>query len=37
MLTEEDADRFLQFVRGEGIHLFYAKLPAEFGMIEGQY
>jgi uncharacterized protein len=37
MLNEEDAEKFLQFVKGERIHLFYAKLPAEFGMIEGQY
>jgi len=37
MLKEEDAEKFLQFVKGEHIHLFYAKLPAEFGMIEGKY
>lgn len=37
MLTEEDAEKFLQLVKGEGIHLFYARLPAEFGMIEGKY
>ena len=37
MLSEEEAEKFLQFVRDERVHLFYAKLPAEFGMIEGQY
>jgi PII-like signaling protein len=37
MLKEEDAEKFLEFVRGEQVHLFYAKLPAEFGMIEGKY
>jgi PII-like signaling protein len=37
MLSEEDAEKFLQFVKGERVHLFYAKMPAEFGLIEGQY
>jgi PII-like signaling protein len=37
MLSEEEAEKFLQFVRGERVRLFYAKLPAEFDVIEGQY
>jgi uncharacterized protein len=37
MLKEEDAEKLLQFVKSERIHLFYTKLPAEFGMIEGKY
>jgi len=37
MLSEADAEKLIQFVKGEGIHLFYAKVPGEFGMLEGQY
>src|SRR5450759_3492563 len=27
MLSEGDAEKFLQFVKGERVHLFYAKMP----------
>ena len=37
MLSQEEAEKFLEFVRGEQVHLIYAKLPAEFGMKEGKY
>ena len=36
MLSEEEAEKFLEFVSGEHVHLFYAKLPAEFGIVGAQ-
>jgi uncharacterized protein len=34
-LTEEDAERLLDLLRRERVSLFYARVPAEFGTIEG--
>jgi uncharacterized protein len=33
IVTEEQAQRLLQLVRGEKIRLFYASVPAHFGII----
>jgi PII-like signaling protein len=36
VVTDEEAERLLEMVRREGIHIVYAKVPAEFGVIEGK-
>lgn len=36
LLTDDQADAFLSVLREKKIRLFYAKTPAEYGMIEGQ-
>src|SRR5215813_2545195 len=36
VVTDEEAERLLEMVRQENIHLVYAKVPAEFGVIEGR-
>lgn len=33
VVSREEADRLLDHVRREGIHIFYAVVPAEFGSI----
>ena len=33
ILSEEQAERFLALIEKEGLHLFYAKLPAEFSFV----
>ena len=33
--SEADAARLIEIVRGAGIEVFYARVPAEFGVIEG--
>ena len=33
MVTEDEAQRMLGLVRGEGIEVFYAVIPADFGSI----
>lgn len=33
ILSTEEADRLLERLNREGVHLFYAKTPAEFGTI----
>jgi PII-like signaling protein len=35
VVTDAEADQFLALLRGERISIFYARLPAEFGAIEG--
>ena len=36
LLTDEQADTFLSVLREQKIRLFYAKTPAEYGMVEGR-
>ena len=33
VVTAEEADRLFERLRSEGVHLFYAKTPAEFGVL----
>jgi PII-like signaling protein len=35
ILTEDEADRLLERVKQERIHLFYARVAAEFGVLDG--
>src|SRR5215472_9472056 len=35
VVTDEEADKLLALVRDERISIFYARVPAEFGTIEG--
>jgi len=35
MVTDEEAAKLLDAVRAAGIHALYARVPAEFGVIEG--
>jgi PII-like signaling protein len=35
VLSSEDAERLLGVVRAESVHLVYAKVAAEFGVIDG--
>ena len=35
-VTDDEADRLLDFVRSEGISIFYVRMPIEFGTIEGK-
>lgn len=34
IVSEREADELLAIVREDGAHLFYARLPAEFGIID---
>lgn len=34
VVTEEQAGRMLDLIRGESIHIFYALIPADFGAID---
>lgn len=36
LLTDEQAAMILEVLRREQVRVFYAKVPAEFGMIEGK-
>jgi PII-like signaling protein len=36
VVSEQDATKLLDLIRGEQIRVFYAKVPAEFGMTEGK-
>jgi len=36
VVVAEDADRLMQRVREERLQLFYARLPAEFGVLGGE-
>jgi len=36
VLTEEDATKLLELIGREQLRLFYAKVPAEFGMLPGK-
>jgi PII-like signaling protein len=35
IVSDEDAERLLDLVRRENVHIFYAKIAAEFGAIGG--
>jgi uncharacterized protein len=36
MVSEEEAERLLEMIRNEGLTLFYVRMPAEFGVINGE-
>ena len=36
VVSDEEADRLLDMIRRERIHVVYAKMPVEFGVIEGE-
>jgi len=36
VVTDEQAEQLLNVIRTERIHVVYAKLPADFGAIEGE-
>jgi PII-like signaling protein len=36
VVTEEEAAKLLELIGREKIRLFYAKVPAEFGMLDGK-
>jgi PII-like signaling protein len=36
VVTDEQAEQLLEALRRANIHLVYAKLPADFGVIEGE-
>ncbi len=36
VVTDEEADRLLDLLRRERVSIFYARVPAEFGVIEGE-
>lgn len=36
VVTDEEADKFFELIRSEQIRIFYAKVPAEFGTLEGK-
>jgi uncharacterized protein len=35
IVTDEEAAKLLDAVRAAGVHTFYARVPAEFGVIDG--
>ncbi|HEX6795594.1 MAG TPA: DUF190 domain-containing protein [Casimicrobiaceae bacterium] len=35
-LTDEDADRFLDFISAERVSVFYVRAPIEFGTVTGE-
>jgi PII-like signaling protein len=35
-VSDEEADMLLGMLRRERLHIFYAKVPAEFGVLEGE-
>ena len=36
VVTGDEADKLMQLVRDERLQLFYAKLPTEFGVLDGE-
>ena len=34
-MSDEEAERFLDLLRAERVSIFYARMPVEFGIIEG--
>ncbi|HET9763086.1 MAG TPA: DUF190 domain-containing protein [Casimicrobiaceae bacterium] len=36
VVTDEEADKLLDLLRRERVSIFYARVPAEFGVIEGE-
>jgi uncharacterized protein len=35
LVADDEAEKFLEIVRRENVRLFYAEVPAEFGVLEG--
>lgn len=35
VVTDDEADRFLELLQRERVSIFYARVPAEFGAVEG--
>lgn len=35
MISNEEADLLLEKIRSEGLRMFYARMPAEIGLVEG--
>ena len=35
IVSDDEAERLLEIIRQEGIHIVYAKVPADFGVIDG--
>lgn len=35
IVSEEEAEKLLEMIRTEGLTLFYVKMPAEYGVING--
>ena len=31
--TEEECERLFEYLKKEGVHIFYAKTPVEFGVL----
>jgi len=36
IVSEEEADRLLEMVKSSGLTLFYVRMPAEYGVINGK-
>lgn len=36
MVSAEEAERLLEMIRNEGLTLFYVRMPAEYGVINGE-
>lgn len=36
MLNDDEAEQFLEMIRNEGLALFYVRMPAEYGVINGE-
>jgi len=36
IVSDEEAERLIATIRTEGIHMVYAKVPADFGVIDGE-
>lgn len=36
IVSDEEAERLIETIRREGIHMVYAKVPADFGVIDGE-
>lgn len=36
ILSDEEAEQFMELIRNEGLTLFYIRLPAEYGVINGE-
>jgi uncharacterized protein len=36
VVTDEEADKLVDLLRRERVSIFYARVPAEFGVIEGE-
>ena len=36
VVTDEEADKLFELLRRERVSIFYARVPAEFGIVEGE-